>query len=64
MRWNWHSTNRALTAREAEADAGIVTRVVPDSDVMAEAAKLATELAAGATTALGGVKRLLYASTE
>ena len=56
-------TNRAITSREAEA-MGIVTRVVPDSDVMAEAAKLATELAAGATTALGGVKRLLYASTN
>jgi 2-(1,2-epoxy-1,2-dihydrophenyl)acetyl-CoA isomerase len=56
-------TNRAITAREAEA-MGIVTRVVPDSDVMTEAGKLAAELAAGATTALGGVKRLLYASTN
>jgi 2-(1,2-epoxy-1,2-dihydrophenyl)acetyl-CoA isomerase len=56
-------TNRAITAKEAEA-MGIITRVVPDSDVMAEAGKLATELAAGATTALGGVKRLLYASSN
>jgi 2-(1,2-epoxy-1,2-dihydrophenyl)acetyl-CoA isomerase len=56
-------TNRAITSREAEA-IGIVTRVVPDGDVMAEAGKLATELAAGATTALGGVKRLFYASTN
>src|SRR3984957_3231890 len=56
-------TNRALTAREAEA-IGIVTRVVPDGDVLAEAGKLAAELANGATTALGGVKRLLYASSH
>ncbi len=56
-------TNRAFTAREAEA-MGIVTRVLPDGEVMTEAGKLATELANGATTALGGVKRLLYASTN
>lgn len=56
-------TNRALTAREAEA-IGIVTRVAPDAEVMAAAGKVAAELAAGATTALGGVKRLLYASSQ
>jgi 2-(1,2-epoxy-1,2-dihydrophenyl)acetyl-CoA isomerase len=56
-------TNRALTAREAEA-MGIITRVVPDGEVMTEAGKLAAELASGATTALGGVKRLLYASSN
>jgi 2-(1,2-epoxy-1,2-dihydrophenyl)acetyl-CoA isomerase len=56
-------TNRALTAREAEA-MGIISRVVPDGEVMAEAGKLAAELASGATTALGGVKRLLYASSN
>ena len=56
-------TNRALTAREAEA-MGIVTRVVPDGDLMAEAGKLAAELAAGATMALGGVKRLFYAAAN
>ncbi len=56
-------TNRTLTAREAETF-GIVTRVVPDAEVMSEAAKLAGELASGATSALGGVKRLLYASTN
>ena len=56
-------TNRALTAREAEA-IGIITRVVPDGEVMAEAGKVASELANGATEALGGVKRLLYASTN
>ena len=37
---------------------------MPDSEVMTEAGKLAGELASGATTALGGVKRLLYASTK
>jgi 2-(1,2-epoxy-1,2-dihydrophenyl)acetyl-CoA isomerase len=56
-------TNRTITAREAEA-MGIVTRVVPDSEVMTEAGKLVAELAGGATGALGGVKRLLYASTN
>jgi 2-(1,2-epoxy-1,2-dihydrophenyl)acetyl-CoA isomerase len=56
-------TNRAITAREAET-MGIVTRVVPDSEVMTAAGQLAAELASGATTALGGVKRLLYASTN
>jgi 2-(1,2-epoxy-1,2-dihydrophenyl)acetyl-CoA isomerase len=55
-------TNRALTAREAEA-MGIISRVVPDAEVMTAAGKLAAELAGGATTALGGVKRLLYASS-
>jgi 2-(1,2-epoxy-1,2-dihydrophenyl)acetyl-CoA isomerase len=56
-------TNRAFTAREAEA-MGIVTRVVPDGEVMAASGKLAAELAGGATIALGGVKRLLYASSN
>jgi 2-(1,2-epoxy-1,2-dihydrophenyl)acetyl-CoA isomerase len=56
-------TNRAFTAREAEA-MGIVTRVAPDGEVMAAAGKVAAELAAGATNALGGVKRLLYASSQ
>lgn len=55
-------TNRTLTAREAEA-MGIITRVVADGEVMTEAGKLAAELASGATNALGGVKRLLYASS-
>jgi 2-(1,2-epoxy-1,2-dihydrophenyl)acetyl-CoA isomerase len=54
-------TNRLITAREAET-MGIVTRVVPDADLTAEAQKLATELAQGATNAFGGVKRMLYAS--
>jgi 2-(1,2-epoxy-1,2-dihydrophenyl)acetyl-CoA isomerase len=54
-------TNRLITAREAE-NMGIVTRVVEDADLAAEALKLATELAHGATNAFGGVKRMLYAS--
>jgi len=52
-------TNRTLTAREAEA-IGLVTRVVPDDQLIAEAESLANELAHGPTRAYGGVKRLLY----
>ncbi len=52
-------TNRLLSAQEAEAW-GIVNRVVPDADLLAEAEKLATELASGATGAFGGAKRLLH----
>lgn len=54
-------TNRAVTAREAEA-IGMITRVVPDADLIDQATALARELAQGPTQALGGVKRLLYAS--
>jgi 2-(1,2-epoxy-1,2-dihydrophenyl)acetyl-CoA isomerase len=54
-------TNRMITAREAET-MGIVTRVVPDADLMKEANAIAHELAQGPTQAYGGVKRLLYAS--
>lgn len=52
-------TSRMLSAREAEAW-GIVNRVVPDGELLAEAAALAAELAAGATGALGASKRLLH----
>ena len=52
-------TNRTLTAREAEA-IGLVTRVVPDDQLMAQAESLANELAHGPTRAYGGAKRLLY----
>jgi enoyl-CoA hydratase/carnithine racemase len=52
-------TNRTLTAREAEA-IGLVTRVVPDDQLIAQAESLANELAYGATRAYSGVKRLLY----
>ncbi len=51
-------TNRVLTAAEA-LDWGLVSRVVPDSDVLTEALALATQLAAGPTMAFGLAKRLL-----
>jgi 2-(1,2-epoxy-1,2-dihydrophenyl)acetyl-CoA isomerase len=54
-------TNRVLSAAEALAW-GLVTRVVPDADLPAEAEKLARQLATGPTRAFGGVKRLLLAS--
>jgi 2-(1,2-epoxy-1,2-dihydrophenyl)acetyl-CoA isomerase len=52
-------TNRTLTAREAEA-IGLVTRVVPDDQLIGQAESMAHELAHGPTRAYGGVKRLLY----
>jgi 2-(1,2-epoxy-1,2-dihydrophenyl)acetyl-CoA isomerase len=52
-------TNRVLSAREAET-IGLVTRVIPDDQLMAHAQTLAAELAEGPTLAYGGVKRLLY----
>ena len=56
-------TNRMITAREAEAW-GIVTRVVPDGEVLAQSRAIATELAGGPTRSFGAVKRLLYASAN
>jgi 2-(1,2-epoxy-1,2-dihydrophenyl)acetyl-CoA isomerase len=53
--------NRLLSAAEAR-DAGIVTEVIADESLDAEAEALATRLAAGATRAFGSVKRLLQAS--
>ena len=52
-------TNRVLTAQEA-LDWGLVNRIVPAADLMAEAGKLAAQLAAGPTRAYGGVKQLLH----
>src|SRR5258708_36851426 len=52
-------TNRTLTAREAEA-IGLVTRVVPDVQLIAHAEAMADDLARGPTRAYGGGKRLLY----
>lgn len=52
-------TNRELMAQEAE-EWGIVTRVVPDDDLSENATELASQLAAGATKALGAAKRLLH----
>jgi len=54
-------TNRKLSAAEAHAW-GIVERVVPDEDLMAEADKLARALASGPTLAFGAVKNLLLSS--
>ena len=54
-------TNRVLTAREA-ADWGIVTKVVPDAELLTQADALARQLAAGATRALGSAKRLMHHS--
>jgi len=52
-------TNRVLSAQEAAAW-GIVTKVVPDANLLAEAEALATQLAAGPTKTLGAAKRLLH----
>jgi 2-(1,2-epoxy-1,2-dihydrophenyl)acetyl-CoA isomerase len=52
-------TNRLLTAHEAE-QWGIVTKVVPDATLQAEADTLAAQLASAATGALGATKRLLH----
>ena len=53
-----YMTNRVLTASEA-LDWGLVNRVVPAKDVLAEAGKLAAQLADGPTRAHGGIKKLL-----
>jgi 2-(1,2-epoxy-1,2-dihydrophenyl)acetyl-CoA isomerase len=54
-------TNRRLSAAEV-LEWNLVNRVVPAEDLMAEAGKLATQLATGPTRAYGGVKKLLLAS--
>lgn len=51
-------TNRRLTAAEAQ-DWGIVTRVVEDAELAAEADKVARQLASGPTRAFGHVRKLL-----
>jgi 2-(1,2-epoxy-1,2-dihydrophenyl)acetyl-CoA isomerase len=51
-------TNRLLTAKEA-LDWGMVTRIVPEKDLISEAKALAEQLAAGPTKAFGETKRLL-----
>lgn len=50
--------NRLLSAEEA-LDWGILTRVVPEKDLITEAKALAGQLAAGPTKAFGATKRLL-----
>jgi 2-(1,2-epoxy-1,2-dihydrophenyl)acetyl-CoA isomerase len=54
-------TNRTLTAREAEA-IGLVTRVIPDDQLLQQVESMANQLAHGPTRAYGGVKRLLYST--
>ena len=51
-------TNRTLSAAEALAW-GLVNQVVPDAELLPAARALASELATGATLALGAAKRLL-----
>jgi 2-(1,2-epoxy-1,2-dihydrophenyl)acetyl-CoA isomerase len=51
-------TNRSLTAAEA-LDWGLVNKVVPDAELMAEAGKLAARLASGPRAALAQARRLL-----
>jgi 2-(1,2-epoxy-1,2-dihydrophenyl)acetyl-CoA isomerase len=52
-------TNPTLSAREA-LEIGLVTRVVPDETLHAEAESLARSLAAGAPRALAATKRLVW----
>jgi 2-(1,2-epoxy-1,2-dihydrophenyl)acetyl-CoA isomerase len=52
-------TNRTLTAAEA-LDWGLVNEVTEPDQVTARATALASAMAAGATGALGGAKRVLY----
>lgn len=54
-------TNRRLSAVEA-AEWGLITRVA--DDLAGEGARVAAQLAAGATAALGSARRLLLASHE
>ena len=54
-------TNRMINAEEA-LDWGLITRIVPDEDLLDEAMKLARQLAGGPTKAYGQVKHLLNVS--
>lgn len=54
-------TNRRLGAEEAQ-EWGLVTRVVEDAELAAEAENLARQIAEGPTAAYGAVKRLLLES--
>jgi 2-(1,2-epoxy-1,2-dihydrophenyl)acetyl-CoA isomerase len=51
--------NRTLSAQEA-LDWGLITRVVPDAELLAQANGIAIQLAAGAPKALGAAKRLMH----
>ena len=52
-------TNRVFSAQEA-LQWGLVTRVVPDNDLLAQARAVAVQLANGPTRAYGLSKRLLH----
>jgi 2-(1,2-epoxy-1,2-dihydrophenyl)acetyl-CoA isomerase len=56
-------TNRKVRAEEA-AGLGLVTRVVEAGTLAAEAAKVAADLARGATGALGATRKMLVESTS
>jgi 2-(1,2-epoxy-1,2-dihydrophenyl)acetyl-CoA isomerase len=56
-------TNRTLTATEA-LEWGLINRVVPAGDLMAEVGKLAAQLAAGPTGTYGAVKKLMRMSAN
>ena len=56
-------TNRRLSADEA-LEWGLLTRVVDDAELAAEAGKLAAQIAAGPTGAFGAVKKLLATSFD
>ncbi|MCX8118626.1 MAG: enoyl-CoA hydratase-related protein [Desulfobacterota bacterium] len=51
-------TNRMLTAEEASA-LGIVTRVIPEEELLAKARELALQLAQGPLKSFGAAKRLM-----
>lgn len=55
--------NNRLTAEDA-LEYGLVSRIVPDDAVEAEAAGIAAKLAAGPTRAYGGIRRMLRQSFE
>ena len=56
-------TNRRFSAEEA-CDWGLVTRVVPDAELMEEAEALVQRFAKGPSQAFGAVKRLLASTFE
>jgi 2-(1,2-epoxy-1,2-dihydrophenyl)acetyl-CoA isomerase len=56
-------TNRRVSAEEAAA-LGLITRVVDDAALVAEARALADSLASSATVAIGQARRLLLSSFE
>jgi 2-(1,2-epoxy-1,2-dihydrophenyl)acetyl-CoA isomerase len=55
----WVYTNRTLTAREA-AEWGVVNRVVPDAELLAQSSALARDLARGPTPIIGRTKELFH----